>query len=399
MKYDIVGDIHGHANELELLLAQMGYQKRSGVWQHKERVLISVGDLIDRGRFQRHTIDILKPMVENGFAKVIMGNHEFNAIAYATKSESGDYLRKHTPKNQKQHLQFLQEANKDPEWYKSTIDWFKTFPLFLDLPEFRVVHACWHEPSFAVLTQYTSHDNVLNEDAWECANTKGTALYEALETILKGLEVDLPDNITFKDKDGIERNRVRVKWWLSDTFELNDIAMGVPKNTKLPAHTVNQHAIPGYDNQKPLFIGHYWMKGKPTLLTDWIACLDWSVASNGKIVAYRFETGFNLSLNHFYYVETLNKDSLTIEVLSNALFESDPMNTCCKTNDCFDEYDRIAISIFNGFEQGLTLFDSCYTSLESWFGSDLVSSSKVIDFLSTLSIMVNDQSKAGFANG
>lgn len=28
------------------------------------------------------------------------------------------------------------------------------------------------------------------------------------------------------------------------------------------------------------------------------------------------------------------------EQISKALFKADPMNTCCKENDCFDEYDR-----------------------------------------------------------
>ncbi|WP_303292336.1 hypothetical protein [Marinobacter sp. SS5-14b] len=31
--------------------------------------------------------------------------------------------------------------------------------------------------------------------------------------------------------------------------------------------------------------------------------------------------------------------------ISRALFEFDPMRTCCKENDCFDEYDRAAESV------------------------------------------------------
>ena len=36
MNYDIIGDIHGHADELEVLLQKLGYALESGVYKHKE---------------------------------------------------------------------------------------------------------------------------------------------------------------------------------------------------------------------------------------------------------------------------------------------------------------------------------------------------------------------------
>ena len=47
--YDIIGDIHGHAQELKSLLVKMDYSVTEGVWQHPARKAIFVGDLIDRG--------------------------------------------------------------------------------------------------------------------------------------------------------------------------------------------------------------------------------------------------------------------------------------------------------------------------------------------------------------
>ena len=38
---------------------------------------------------------------------------------------------------------------------------------------------------------------------------------------------------------------------------------------------------------------------------------------------------------------------LSVERVSRALFESDPMVTCCKENDYVDEYDVIAGAIFS----------------------------------------------------
>ncbi len=82
--YDIIGDVHGCADKLEGLLGKLGFEERAGVYRHPERQAIFVGDLIDRGPQQVETLNLVHAMVETGSAKVVMGNHEFNAISYAT---------------------------------------------------------------------------------------------------------------------------------------------------------------------------------------------------------------------------------------------------------------------------------------------------------------------------
>ncbi|MEQ8240402.1 MAG: metallophosphoesterase, partial [Cyclobacteriaceae bacterium] len=48
--HDIIGDIHGHCEELEVLLDALGYQEIEDSWVHPEgRKVIFVGDYIDRG--------------------------------------------------------------------------------------------------------------------------------------------------------------------------------------------------------------------------------------------------------------------------------------------------------------------------------------------------------------
>jgi hypothetical protein len=43
--YDIIGDIHGHASELEALLNQLGYRDVGTVYQHsKGRKAVFLGD-------------------------------------------------------------------------------------------------------------------------------------------------------------------------------------------------------------------------------------------------------------------------------------------------------------------------------------------------------------------
>ena len=44
-----------------------------------------------------------------------------------------------------------------------------------------------------------------------------------------------------------------------------------------------------YREDIPVFVGHYWMTGHLSRLTEQVACLDWSVAKGGRLVAYRWD--------------------------------------------------------------------------------------------------------------
>ena len=81
MNYDIIGDIHGHAEALKALLEDLGYGLKGSVWGHPDRQAIFLGDFIDRGPRQVEAVDIVRRMVDAGNAQAVMGNHELNAIA------------------------------------------------------------------------------------------------------------------------------------------------------------------------------------------------------------------------------------------------------------------------------------------------------------------------------
>ena len=109
MKYDIIGDIHGCADTLEALLRKLGFTNVHGVYSHGSRKAIFLGDFVDRGPKQREVIEIVRPMIESGTALAVMGNHEYNAVAWATpRSDGNGYLRIHDEKNRLQHLAFLE---------------------------------------------------------------------------------------------------------------------------------------------------------------------------------------------------------------------------------------------------------------------------------------------------
>lgn len=71
--FDIVGDIHGCASELETLLGKLGYV--DGV--HPEgRTAVFVGDLVDRGPDSPGVLRRVMSMVGSGNALCVPGNHE-----------------------------------------------------------------------------------------------------------------------------------------------------------------------------------------------------------------------------------------------------------------------------------------------------------------------------------
>ncbi|MGW6009246.1 polynucleotide kinase-phosphatase [Streptomyces sp. NPDC055210] len=71
--FDIIGDIHGCASELESLLTKLGYA--DGV--HPEgRTAVFVGDLVDRGPDSPGVLRRVMSMVGSGDALCVPGNHE-----------------------------------------------------------------------------------------------------------------------------------------------------------------------------------------------------------------------------------------------------------------------------------------------------------------------------------
>jgi Calcineurin-like phosphoesterase len=304
MLYDIIGDLHGHADALVRLLTKMGYDGSSGVWHHPDRMAIFVGDFIDLGPKQVETVMIVKHMVESGSALAVLGNHDLNAIAWflPDPSRPSEYLRSHFSeewgaKNRHQHSAFLAEVESNPELHRSIIDWFLTLPLWLDLPELRVVHACWHSCFIEYLSPILLPGGRLSKELMVAAVTNPEledasqpSIFQAVEALTKGIEVPLPENNSFSDKYGISRTRVRVRWWneQATTYQaaalLDESLREKPSDAKLPEGSRVFHAT-----DVPVFIGHYWLTGPPSPLTDKVACVDYSVGHGGPLCAYRWQ--------------------------------------------------------------------------------------------------------------
>lgn len=88
--FDIIGDVHGCADELEELLRRLGYLPEVGVspdesesgwglttWRHPEgRKAVFVGDIVDRGPRVLDSLRIVRNMCVAGFGLCVPGNHD-----------------------------------------------------------------------------------------------------------------------------------------------------------------------------------------------------------------------------------------------------------------------------------------------------------------------------------
>lgn len=306
--YDLIGDIHGHADELIELLELLGYEKHQGSYRHRERQVIFLGDLIDRGPKIWQVLKTVRSMVEGGHALAIMGNHEFNALAFHTadRESSGEHLRRRTAKNQKQHqatLNQLEQAELD-----SYLEWFRSLPLWLELDGLRAVHACWDEPSLRSVAEGRQHHGGISTEFLHAASRPGKPLFTPVEIILKGKEGKLPKGITYSDKEGHVRTEFRTRWYLpADGHSYRTYAL---QSAELDCdlaldESIVAAATPYPSAAKPVFVGHYWLSApRPSVLAGNVACLDYSVAKGGWLCAYRWDGEQQLSNEKFVWVKS-----------------------------------------------------------------------------------------------
>jgi len=83
--FDIVGDVHGCAKELDKLLEKLGYelnsrgprgQRTTRIRHPKNRILILAGDLVDRGPVSMDVLRFAMQAEKDGIAKCVIGNHD-----------------------------------------------------------------------------------------------------------------------------------------------------------------------------------------------------------------------------------------------------------------------------------------------------------------------------------
>jgi hypothetical protein len=245
---------------LDAMLERLGYVRRSGRWQHDEgRVLISLGDLLDRGPDPLGCVERLAELVHDGRALMVLGNHELNALHYV------DGLRENSEKNRAQFETTLVQIEADPARWDRARAFIESQPTHMlldpqdpqDIGRVRIVHAYWDDAAIASLPAFLdSADKLL-------ASAPGGALADAFELCIKGPEQRVPAYVDF---GGHRRETERLPWW--NTY---------------PA------------DAPPIVFGHYWFPWPEhtPARPGWTgpganaACLDFRAGRGGPLVALR----------------------------------------------------------------------------------------------------------------
>lgn len=303
--FDIIGDIHGHIIEMEMLLKRLGYHNQLGFWKHETRKAVFVGDFINRGPNSRKVIQTIRLMVDHGSGYAILGNHEINAITYFTKRSDGRPIRMPGNGNRKLLDNFAFEYRNKYEQLIEDIRWMRTLPLFLELDDIRIVHAYWNDSHIAKLKSLYEKGRLRKKYLKEVVK-KDHPLYIPFTETTKGIELNLPKDLVIKDSNNIARTNFRVKWWTKPnghTFE--SISYG--NKFSLPQYTIPNELISDYDiypEDAPLvFIGHYCVAKGVMIPQSNICCVDACVANGGRLAAYRYSGEKRIDKNRFVFVD------------------------------------------------------------------------------------------------
>ena len=297
--YDIIGDVHGEADKLKLLLNEIGYRKQDGSYFHPERKAIFVGDFINRGPKIQETIQIIRSMVETGNAYAILGNHELNAIFYYLKNDLGKYYigRK---KYRLSLDQTLKEFANNISEFKNHLKWMRTLPLFLDLGEIRVVHACWKDENIEMIKTHFSEGKIKKGKLREIFENNVVVAKSIWETC-KGIDFRLPKDLLVFDSKGQPHRTFRMKWWINPeglTFK----KISLESRFRLPKYTVPKEIVSSvepYPADAPIvFFGHYCLNGKSGIFADNLCCVDSCVTRSKKLMVYRWSGEKKLDENN-----------------------------------------------------------------------------------------------------
>ena len=139
LRIGLLADFHFRPDQDAELVAKTLEKVR----EEKLDLIALAGDFADsEASVLAPLLEILGQMQAAHGVFAVMGNHEFNAIAFHTRLPgSNGFFRARSDKNQHQHAATLNQLSSLE--MQDALAWFKTLPVALELDGIRVVHAAW----------------------------------------------------------------------------------------------------------------------------------------------------------------------------------------------------------------------------------------------------------------
>ena len=265
-KIDIIGDVHGHYQQLIRLTEKMGYSLGPNKLHHPEnRKLGFVGDFINRGPQSVEVLTLVKSLCESGDAIAVLGNHEFRLIQNSV------------------------EGKNVPAEFEPFVPWLRSLPLFIELNTLRIVHAVWHFSSIELLDGKSVEEDAFIQETI----VKKSPYKKAVSRILSGIKINIPEDLKLMDRFGIKRSKARLKWWMdlrekpyADCFlspmkpDIFNRGPAIDELSDLELYN---------EKDKPVFTGHYCLPPNIPKVSGNVVCLDGCVTCDQTLWGYRHE--------------------------------------------------------------------------------------------------------------
>lgn len=191
----------------------------------------------------------------------------------------------------------------DDTLWAEHLEWFRSLPIWLENPDCRAVHACWHDSYVRLYKNYYQSELLTDRALVDMADYTSVA-YRAIDTLTRGIQLTLPNGVSMPSEFGGARKKFRTRFWDTGVRLLADLSLQpdpLPSElSTIEVSDVQRSQLVDYPSDSPLlFIGHYWLNGDPSPLKDNIICLDYSAVKGGSLVAYRHHFNEPFDSKHF----------------------------------------------------------------------------------------------------
>lgn len=261
-KIDLIGDIHGEIDALLNLMKHLGYDENGN--HPDDRKMVFVGDLCDRGPDTPAVLKVVKKLVENGNAQMVLGNHELNLLQGKAKDGSGWYFQEREIKD-KNYEPFVRINNHDRE---DLLDFVSSLPIVLENEDLRVVHAAWLSDKVEMIRNYplgSAGDtyNRLEKEVDESITSSGLLAAYRHEQEIWG---DAQEDPTYEDIPFLENtSKYNLAHQMNNPIRV--LTSGVEQRCEVPFFAGGKWRFverytwwDRYDEEKPVVVGHFWRK-------------------------------------------------------------------------------------------------------------------------------------------
>jgi hypothetical protein len=167
----------------------------------------------------------------------------------------------------------------------------RELPLFLDLGDIRIVHACWSDAAIETIKKAELDGMSRKYMFRKVYNKPRSEIGKSVSTLTKGIDFRMPADMKIVNNKGVSARSFRMRWWehaMGKTFE----EISFESKFKLPQYEIPLQLIPElipYDDNSPIvFFGHYCRFDGPFVIKPNICCVDSCVTGTRILTAYRW---------------------------------------------------------------------------------------------------------------